>query len=79
MRAAREMKGLLGLAAVTGEYDLILQVGARSIEQLATTVLQQIHTIPGVTSTKTSLILASTPLRQPRSRARKPARRRRKR
>ena len=79
VRAAREMKGLLGLAVVTGEYDLILQVGARSIEQLATTVLQQIHTIPGVTSTKTSLILASTPLRQPRSRARKPARRRRKR
>ena len=76
VRAVREMKGLLGLAVVTGEYDLILQVSARSIEQLATTVLQQIHTVPGVTSTKTSLILASTPLRQPKSRARKPARRR---
>ena len=79
VRAVRDMKGLLGLAVVTGEYDLILQVGARSIEQLATTVLQQIHTIPGVTSTKTSLILAATPLRPRPTRARKPARRRRKR
>jgi len=76
VRAVREMKRLLGLAVVTGEYDLILQVSARSTEQLAATVLQQIHTVPGVTSTKTSLILASTPLRQPKSRARKPARRR---
>ncbi|HLW16185.1 MAG TPA: Lrp/AsnC ligand binding domain-containing protein [Actinomycetota bacterium] len=79
VRAVRDMKGLLGLAVVTGEYDLILQVAARSIDQLATTVLQQIHTIPGVTSTKTSLILAATPLRERKTRARKPARRRRKR
>jgi DNA-binding Lrp family transcriptional regulator len=83
VRSVREIKGLLGMAVVTGEYDLILQVGARTIEQLASTVLQQIHTVPGVTTTKTSLILAATPLRQSRARvrkpARKPARRRRKR
>jgi len=74
VRSVREIKGLLGMAVVTGEYDLILQVGARTIEQLASTVLQQIHTVPGVTTTKTSLILAATPLRQSRARARKPAR-----
>jgi DNA-binding Lrp family transcriptional regulator len=78
VRAVREIKGVLGLAVVTGEFELIIQVSGRSIEQLGSTVLKQIHAIPGVTSTKTSLILAATPLRQAK-RGRKPARRRRKR
>ena len=84
VRSVRALKGVLGLAVVTGEYDLIIQVQGRSIEQLATTVLQQIQTIPGITSTSTSLILAATPLRETKRRkpaarrkARKPARRRR--
>ena len=72
--SVRDIKGLLGLAVVTGEYDLIVQIAAPSIERLASTVLQQLHTIPGVTSTKTSLILAATPLKETRRRARKPAR-----
>jgi DNA-binding Lrp family transcriptional regulator len=71
VRALNETKGVLGLAVVTGGVDLIVQVTSRSIEQLATTVLQQIHTIPGVTSTKTSLILTATPLRDGGARARK--------
>jgi DNA-binding Lrp family transcriptional regulator len=73
VRSIRTMKGVLGLAVVTGEYDLIVQVQGRSIEQLATTVLQEIQTIPGVTSTSTSLILAATPLREAKRRSRKPA------
>jgi DNA-binding Lrp family transcriptional regulator len=68
------MKGVLGLAVVTGEYDLIVQVQGRTIERLANTVLQEIQTIPGVTSTSTSLILAATPLRETKRRARKTAR-----
>jgi DNA-binding Lrp family transcriptional regulator len=73
VRSLRAMKGVLGLAVVTGEYDLIIQVQGRSIEKLATTVLQEIQTIPGVTSTSTSLILAATPLREAKGRGRKPA------
>jgi hypothetical protein len=52
-----------------------VQVQGSSIERLATTVIQQLHSIPGVTSTSTSLILAATPLREAKTRARKPARR----
>jgi DNA-binding Lrp family transcriptional regulator len=75
VRSARNLKGVLGLAVVTGDYDLIVQVRGRTIENLASTVLEQLQSIPGVTSTSTSLILAATPLRQAKSRARKPARR----
>jgi DNA-binding Lrp family transcriptional regulator len=74
VRVVRNMKGVLGLAVVTGDYDLIVQVRGRTIESLAATVLEQLQSIPGVTSTSTSLILAATPLRQAKSRARKPSR-----
>lgn len=74
VRAVRAMKGVLGFAVVTGDYDLIVQVRGRTIENLAATVLEQLQSIPGVMSTSTSLILAATPLRQAKSRARKPAR-----
>jgi DNA-binding Lrp family transcriptional regulator len=74
VRSIRNLKGVLGLAVVTGDYDLIVQVRGRTIENLASTVLEQLQSIPGVTSTSTSLILAATPLRHAKSRARKPAR-----
>ena len=80
VRAIAAHKGVLGLAVVTGGYDVIVQVEGRSIERLANTVLSDLQTIPGVTNTTTALILAATPLRdgasrKSTSRKRKPARR----
>jgi DNA-binding Lrp family transcriptional regulator len=75
VKSVRAMKSVLGLAVVTGDHDLIVQVHGRTIERLAATVLSDIQAIPGVTSTTTSLILAATPLRRPKPAARKRARR----
>ncbi len=79
VRAVRDLKGVLAMALVTGEHDLIVQVRGTSIDRLASAVLQQIQTIPGVTATSTSLVLAATPLRKTKPRRRKSVRRRRKR
>jgi len=81
VRSVTALKGVIGLAVVTGGYDLIVQVEGRSIERLANTVLSDLQTVPGVTNTTTALILAATPLREggakrkSTSRKRKPARR----
>jgi DNA-binding Lrp family transcriptional regulator len=91
VRSIGALKGIIGLAVVTGAYDLIVQVEASSIEKLANSVLSDLQTVPGVTNTTTALMLHATPLREgaPRktraksrkrakaSRGRKPVRRRR--
>jgi DNA-binding Lrp family transcriptional regulator len=75
-RKVRALDGVLGAALVTGDHDLIIQISGRSIATLATTVLNQIQSTPGVMTTSTSLILAATPLTTPAPARRKPARRR---
>lgn len=50
-----------GLALLTGEHDVLFEVGAVDLPDLARTVLEHVHTIPGVTATSTSLVLAATP------------------
>jgi DNA-binding Lrp family transcriptional regulator len=74
-RKVRALGGVLGVVLLTGDHDLIIQISGRSIERLATTVLGQIQSTPGVTSTSTSLVLAATPLTSPPARRRKPTRR----
>jgi len=75
-RKVRALGGVLGVVLLTGDHDLMIQVSGRSIERLATTVLGQIQTTPGVTSTSTSLVLAATPLASPPpARRKKPTRR----
>ncbi|MCA1831814.1 MAG: Lrp/AsnC ligand binding domain-containing protein [Actinomycetota bacterium] len=55
------IKGVLGLALISGKHDLILQVAGRGIEQIAGTVVRRIQEIPGVRKTSTALVLHSTP------------------
>jgi DNA-binding Lrp family transcriptional regulator len=74
-KVARSIPGVLGLALVTGDHDLIIQISGRSIERIATTVLREVQAIPGISTTSTSLILAATPLTTPTPARRKTARR----
>ncbi len=40
-------------SAVTGSYDIIVKVEGESITQILSTVVKDIHRIPGITSTET--------------------------
>ena len=55
-------KSVLSFALLTGEYDAVMQVSGRTIEDIAKKVLRDIQTVPGVVSTSTSLVAAVTPL-----------------
>lgn len=60
--ALARTKGVLGLALITGNHDVLLQVAGRSIEEIAGTIMNRIHAIPGVMKTSTALVLRATPL-----------------
>lgn len=40
-------------SAVTGSYDIIVKLEGESITQILSTVVKDIHKIPGITSTET--------------------------
>ncbi len=46
--------GLRRSIAVIGDYDVLIQVEGTDLEQIATTVLTQIHSVEGVTRTLTA-------------------------
>jgi DNA-binding Lrp family transcriptional regulator len=71
VRELADSAEVLGMAITTGNYDLIVQIHAGSIQRLASTVLKRIQSIPGVVDTTTSLIVAATPLKEGPSRARR--------
>lgn len=58
--AISESKGTIGFALVTGEYDAIAQISGRDFKQIQSRVMS-LRRIPGVRSTKTMLVVASTP------------------
>ena len=54
--AARAIQGLEGIGSVeqvTGPYDVVVEVEARSLDDLSTGVVADLHAIDGVTRTLT--------------------------
>ena len=53
------IEGAQKIYAVTGPYDLIVQIEAESIEQLNEVVLSRIRSVDGVIKTSTAIVLKS--------------------
>ncbi len=56
-RAIAAMHGVRAAHTVTGVYDIICQVEAESLEELAGTVVDRIQGVEGVRRTETALIV----------------------
>lgn len=61
IRRLSESESVHGLALLTGAYDLLLQIGGNSFEDIAGKVLSDIQPVDGVESTNTSLVLVAEP------------------
>jgi DNA-binding Lrp family transcriptional regulator len=57
LEAVSRIEGVKAAHAVTGRYDVILQVGAEEFSQLANSVLLEVRKIDGVKSTETALVI----------------------
>jgi DNA-binding Lrp family transcriptional regulator len=57
LEAVSRIKGVKAAHAVTGRYDVILQVAADEFSQLANSVLVEVRKINGVKSTETALAI----------------------
>ena len=57
LEAVLRIKGVKAAHAVTGRYDVILQVAAEEFSQLANSVLVEVRKISGVKSTETALAI----------------------
>lgn len=57
LEAVSRIKGVKAAHAVTGRYDVILQVAADEFSQLANSVLVEVRKISGVKSTETALAI----------------------
>ena len=55
--AIRAVEGVLRVDAVTGPYDVIAMVEARSVDDLGKLLLSQIQQIPNITRTLTCPII----------------------
>jgi DNA-binding Lrp family transcriptional regulator len=56
-QAIRAVEGVLRVDAVTGPYDVIAMVEARSVDDLGKLLLSQIQQIPNITRTLTCPII----------------------
>lgn len=56
-------EGIEAVALLTGEDDLLIQLGGETVEEVARTVVTQIHPLRGIERTATSLILKANPVR----------------
>ncbi|WP_068434133.1 Lrp/AsnC ligand binding domain-containing protein [Piscicoccus intestinalis] len=54
--AIAALAGVISTSEVTGPYDIIVRVGADSLEALAEVVLERIQAIEGITRTLTCTI-----------------------
>ncbi len=57
LEAAGRIEGVTAAHAVTGRYDVILEVAAEEFSQLANSVLLEVRKIDGVKATETALII----------------------
>lgn len=74
VKAMTKSKAVVAIALLTGDIDLMVQVRGRNLGEIAKTVFKNIRSIPGVTSTSTSIILRSTPHVAAKTRTKKKAR-----
>lgn len=74
VKAMTKSKAIVALALLTGDIDLMVQVRGRNLGEIGKTVFKNIRSIPGVTSTSTSVILRSTPHVTSKTRTKKKAR-----
>jgi len=57
--AITRVPGIVSAHAVTGLYDIICQVEADSLEELAGTVVNRIQAVEGVERTETALVVGT--------------------
>lgn len=59
-QAAKEIKALRGVKSVhvvTGPYDIIVFVEAKSLDTLTSTIVEGIHKVKGVVDTNTAIVV----------------------
>lgn len=74
LQALHRIKAVKALALLAADWDLLIQIGGDSFEEVMTTVLRDIRAVPGIVRTSTSLILRGTEVRVPKARSKTPKR-----
>lgn len=61
VRSLTGSRKIMGLALLTGEHDLMVQVGGASLEDVADIVLNTVQPLAGVWRTETMIVLGAVP------------------
>jgi DNA-binding Lrp family transcriptional regulator len=56
-RELKKIKGVRSVHVVTGPYDIIVFVEAKGLDQLSSTVVEDIHRVKGVVDTNTAIVV----------------------
>ncbi len=56
-RELQRIKGVREVRVVTGPYDIIVFVEAKSLDILSSTVVEDIHKVKGVVDTNTAIVV----------------------
>ena len=57
MAALKGLPGLISVDIVTGPYDIIAKMEAKSLSEIGELITGKIHPIPGITRTVTCLVV----------------------
>ncbi len=57
MAALTGMPGLTSIDIVTGPYDIVVRMEAKSLSEIGELITDKVHPIPGVTRTVTCLVV----------------------
>jgi DNA-binding Lrp family transcriptional regulator len=56
-RDLKKIKGVKSVHVVTGPYDIIVFIEAKSLDALSSTVVEDIHKVKGVVDTNTAIVV----------------------
>jgi DNA-binding Lrp family transcriptional regulator len=56
-RDLKKIKGVKSVHVVTGPYDIVVFVEAKSLDALSSTVVEDIHRVKGVVDTNTAIVV----------------------
>jgi DNA-binding Lrp family transcriptional regulator len=56
-RDLKKIKGVRSVHVVTGPYDIVVFVEAKSLDALSSTVVEDIHRVKGVVDTNTAIVV----------------------
>jgi DNA-binding Lrp family transcriptional regulator len=56
-RDLKKIKGVRSVHVVTGPYDIVVFVEAKSLDALSSTVVEDIHKVKGVVDTNTAIVV----------------------